>query len=71
MVSNKERELLQMKNFIFTIVLSILATMWLIGVLNIVNYFCNWILSNNIRIIIVVSLALISIYTFLVKEISK
>lgn len=60
-----------MKNFIFTIVLSILATMWLIGVLNIVNYFCNWILSNNIRIIIVVSLALISIYTFLVKEISK
>ena len=60
-----------MKNFIFTIVLSILATMWLIGVLNIVNYFCNWILSNNIRIIIVVSLALISIYTFLVKETSK
>lgn len=60
-----------MKNFIFTIVLSILATMWLIGVLNIVNYFCNWILSSNIRIIIVVSLALISIYTFLVKEISK
>lgn len=60
-----------MKNFIFTIVSSILATMWLIGVLNIVNYFCNWILSNNIRIIIVVSLALISIYTFLVKEISK
>lgn len=60
-----------MKKFIFTIVLSILATMWLIGVLNIVNYFCNWILSNNIRIIIVVSLALISIYTFLVKEISK
>ena len=60
-----------MKNFIFTIVLSILATMWLIGVLNIVNYFCNWILSNNIRIIIVVGLALIGIYTFLVKEISK
>lgn len=60
-----------MKNFIFTIVSSILATMWLIGVLNIINYFCNWILSNNIRIIIVVSLALISIYTFLVKEISK
>lgn len=60
-----------MKKFIFTIVSSILATMWLIGVLNIVNYFCNWILSNNIRIIIVVSLALISIYTFLVKEISK
>ena len=60
-----------MKNFIFTIVLSVFATMWLIGVLNIVNYFCNWILSNNIRIIIVVSLALISIYTFLVKEISK
>ena len=60
-----------MKNFIFTIVLSILATMWLIGVLNIVNYFCNWILSNNIRIIIVVGLALISIYTFLVKETSK
>ncbi len=60
-----------MKNFIFTIVLSILATMWLIGILNIVNYFCNWILSNNIRIIIVVGLALISIYTFLVKEISK
>ena len=60
-----------MKNFIFTIVLSILATMWLIGVLNIINYFCNWILSNNIRIIIVVGLALISIYTFLVKEISK
>ena len=60
-----------MKNFIFTIVSSILATMWLIGVLNIVNYFCNWILSNNIRIIIVVGLALISIYTFLVKEISK
>ena len=60
-----------MKNFIFTIVSSILATMWLIGVLNIVNYFCNWILSNNIRIIIVVSLALVSIYTFLVKEISK
>ena len=60
-----------MKNFIFTIVLSILATMWLIGVLNIVNCFCNWILSNNIRIIIVVGLALISIYTFLVKEISK
>lgn len=60
-----------MKNFIFTIVLSILATMWLIGVLNIINYFCNWILSSNIRIIIVVSLALISIYIFLVKEISK
>lgn len=60
-----------MKNFIFTIVSSILATMWLIGVLNIINYFCNWILSNNIRIIVVVSLALISIYTFLVKEISK
>ena len=60
-----------MKNFIFTIVLSVFATMWLIGVLNIINYFCNWILSNNIRIIIVVSLALISIYTFLVKEISK
>lgn len=60
-----------MKKFIFTIILSILATMWLIGVLNIVNYFCNWILSNNIRIIIVVGLALISIYTFLVKEISK
>lgn len=60
-----------MKNFIFTIVLSVFATMWLIGVLNIVNYFCNWILSNNIRIIIVVSLALVSIYTFLVKEISK
>ena len=60
-----------MKKFIFTIVSSILATMWLIGVLNIINYFCNWILSNNIRIIIVVSLALISIYTFLVKEISK
>ena len=60
-----------MKNFIFTIVLSILATMWSLGVLNIVNYFCNWILSSNIRIIIVVSLALISIYTFLVKEISK
>lgn len=60
-----------MKNFIFTIVSSILATMWLIGVLNIINYFCNWILSNNIRIIIVVGLALISIYTFLVKEISK
>lgn len=60
-----------MKNFIFTIVLSVFATMWLIGVLNIVNYFCNWILSNNIRIIIVVGLALISIYTFLVKEISK
>lgn len=60
-----------MKNFIFTIVSSILATMWLIGVLNIINYFCNWILSNNIRIIIVVSLVLISIYTFLVKEISK
>lgn len=60
-----------MKNFIFTIVSSILATMWLIGVLNIVNYFCNWILSDNIRIIVVVSLALISIYTFLVKEISK
>lgn len=60
-----------MKKFIFTIVSSILATMWLIGVLNIINYFCNWILSNNIRIIIAVSLALISIYTFLVKEISK
>lgn len=60
-----------MKNFILTVILSILATMWLIGVLNIVNYFCNWILSNNIRIIIVVSLALISIYTFLVKETSK
>ena len=60
-----------MKKFIFTIVLSILATMWLIGVLNIVNYFCNWILSDNIRIIVVVSLARISIYTFLVKEISK
>lgn len=60
-----------MKKFIFTIVSSILATMWLIGVLNIINYFCNWILSNNIRIIIVVSLALVSIYTFLVKEISK
>ena len=60
-----------MKNFIFTIVSSILATMWLIGVLNIINYFCNWILSNNIRIIVVVSLALVSIYTFLVKEISK
>ena len=60
-----------MKKFIFTIVSSILATMWLIGVLNIINYFCNWILSNNIRIIIVVGLALISIYTFLVKEISK
>ena len=60
-----------MKNFIFTIVLSILATMWLIGVLNIINYFCNWILSNNIRIIIVVGLALISIYIFLVKETSK
>lgn len=60
-----------MKNFIFTIVLSVFATMWLIGVLNIINYFCNWILSSNIRIIVVVSLALISIYTFLVKEISK
>ena len=60
-----------MKKFIFTIVSSILATMWLVGVLNIINYFCNWILSNNIRIIIVVSLALISIYIFLVKEISK
>lgn len=60
-----------MKNFIFTIVSSILATMWLIGVLNIINYFCNWILSNNIRIIIAVSLALISIYIFLVKEINK
>lgn len=60
-----------MKNFIFTIVSSILATMWLIGVLNIINYFCNWILSNNIRIIVVVSLAVVSIYTFLVKEISK
>ena len=60
-----------MKKFIFTVILSILATMWLIGVLNIINYFCNWILSNNIRIIIVVGLALISIYTFLVKEISK
>ena len=60
-----------MKNFILTVILSIFATMWLIGVLNIVNYFCNWILSNNIRIIIVVGLALISIYTFLVKEISK
>lgn len=60
-----------MKNFILTIILSIPATMWLIGVLNIINYFCNWILSNNIRIIIVVSLALVSIYTFLVKEISK
>lgn len=60
-----------MKKFIFTIVSSILATMWLIGVLNIINYFCNWILSNNIRIIIVVGLALVSIYTFLVKEISK
>lgn len=60
-----------MKNFILTVILSILATMWLIGVLNIVNYFCNWILSNNIRIIIVVSLALISIYIFLVKETSK
>ena len=60
-----------MKNFILTVILSIFATMWLIGVLNIINYFCNWILSNNIRIIIVVSLALISIYTFLVKEISK
>ena len=60
-----------MKNFILTVILSIFATMWLIGVLNIVNYFCNWILSNNIRLIIVVSLALISIYTFLVKEISK
>ena len=60
-----------MKSFIFTIVSSILATMWLIGVLNIINYFCNWILSNNIRIIIVVGLAFISIYTFLVKEINK
>lgn len=60
-----------MRNFIFTIVLSVLATMWLIGVMNIVNYVCNWILSNNIRIIVVVSLAIISIYTFLVKEISK
>ena len=60
-----------MKNFIFTIVSSILATMWLIGVLNIIHYFCNWIFSNNIRIIIVASLALVSIYTFLVKEISK
>lgn len=60
-----------MKNFILTVILSVFATMWLIGVLNIINYFCNWILSNNIRIIIVVSLALISIYIFLVKEISK
>ena len=60
-----------MKNFILTVILSIFATMWLIGVLNIINYFCNWILSNNIRIIIVVSLALVSIYIFLVKEISK
>lgn len=60
-----------MKNFILTVILSVFATMWLIGVLNIVNYFCNWILSNNIRIIIVVGLALISIYTFLVKETSK
>lgn len=60
-----------MKNFIVTIILSILATMWLIGVMNIINLVCNWILASNIRIIIVVSLALISIYTFLVKEISK
>ena len=60
-----------MKNFILTVILSIFATMWLSGVLNIINYFCNWILSNNIRIIIVVSLALVSIYIFLVKEISK
>lgn len=60
-----------MKNFIVTIILSILATMWLIGVMNIVNFVCNWILASNIRIIIVVSLALVSIYTFLVKEINK
>lgn len=60
-----------MKNFIVTIILSILATMWLIGVMNIINFICNWILASNIRIIIVVSLALVSIYTFLVKEISK
>lgn len=60
-----------MKNFIVTIILSVLATMWLIGVMNIVNFVCNWILASNIRIIIVVSLALVSIYTFLVKEINK
>lgn len=60
-----------MKNFIVTIILSILATMWLIGVMNIINFVCNWILASNIRIIIVVSLALVSIYTFLVKEINK
>lgn len=60
-----------MKNFIVTIILSILATMWLIGVMNIINFICNWILASNIRIIIVVSLALVSIYTFLVKEINK
>lgn len=60
-----------MKNFIVTIILSVLATMWLIGVMNIINFVCNWILASNIRIIIVVSLALVSIYTFLVKEISK
>ena len=60
-----------MKNFIVTIILSILATMWLIGVMNIINFICNWILASNIRIIVVVSLALVSIYTFLVKEISK
>lgn len=60
-----------MKNFIVTIILSVLATMWLIGVMNIINFICNWILASNIRIIVVVSLALVSIYTFLVKEISK
>lgn len=60
-----------MKNFIVTIILSVLATMWLIGVMNIINSICNWILASNIRIIIVVSLALVSIYTFLVKEINK
>lgn len=60
-----------MKNFIVTIILSVLATMWLIGVMNIINFVCNWILASNIRIIIVVSLALVSIYTFLVKEINK
>lgn len=60
-----------MKNFIVTIILSILATMWLIGVMNIINFICNWILASNIRIIIVVSLTLVSIYTFLVKEINK
>lgn len=60
-----------MKNFIVTIILSVFATMWLIGVMNIINFVCNWILASNIRIIIVVSLALVSIYTFLVKEINK